>query len=774
MIDISSVKTKNSKRVGKYWLLVVDEATSMKWSFFLKSKDSQVALLIGFIKTLQNQNKQVKFIRCDNAGENISLQQALDSEGMNIKFEFTARETPQQNGKVERAFATLYGRMRAMMVAAKWDDEMKHKLWMEAAATATKLDTIMNDKGEKSPYEQFYNENPLFEKHLKTFGQVGIMTLKPGSTIKSKLGDRGIKCLFLGYAANHAGNVFRVLNVETKMVMISRDVKWLKTFDVNSNSDLTNKEHDNDDDDDDIEKEEQPADQAAADNIAANPIRIARELRGLQPFNNPGRLEIEGHNNHLCFFVPDCDKEDDTPTTFQEAWYHNDPIKRKKWRAAIRLEFRQMIKNGVWRKEGVNSLPSNRKGIGTKWVFKEKKNGVFRARLVAKGYDQIAGVDYQYNFAPVTSEVTLRILLVMWIINDLFAEIADVQTAFLHGDLEEEIFIKIPPGYKEYLSENNEMINEKFLKLEKSTYGLVQAARSWWKKFTTVLKNELGFEQFENDSCLLKRKTADGQVYLIVYVDDCFVLGDKNAVKQALTEIENHFAITRSEHIEDFIGCRIEKENKSILLSQPDLIKKMMKKFGDKTRNMKEYETPAPSGTHIIRCRDDEAKLSEEEQAEFRSGVGSLLYLLKHSRPDLSNSVRELSKVMDAANKAHQKALFRAIKFVEQTQERKLVLSPVHENMHWEIKAYSDSDFAGDTDTRKSVSGYIIYLNGAAIAWRSKGQKSVSLSSTEAEYMAISEVAMEILYIVGILKFLDVKISYPIKVNVDNIGAVYL
>ena len=158
---------------------------------------------------------------------------------------------------------------------------------------------------------------------------------------------------------------------------------------------------------------------------------------------------------------------------------------------------------------------------------------------------------------------------------------------------------------------------------------------------------------------------------MIVYVDDCFVLGDKNAVKQALTEIENHFAITRSENIEDFIGCRIEKEKRSIFLSQPDLIKKMLKKFGDKTRNMKEYETPAPSGTHIIRCRDDEAKLSEEEQAEFRSGVGSLLYLLKHSRPDLSNSVRELSKLMDGANKAHQKALFRAIKFVEQTQERK-------------------------------------------------------------------------------------------------------
>jgi len=129
---------------------------------------------------------------------------------------------------------------------------------------------------------------------------------------------------------------------------------------------------------------------------------------------------------------------------------------------------------------------------------------------------------------------------------------------------------------------------------------------------------------------------------------------------------------------------------------------------------------------------------------------------------------------MDRANKAHQKALYRVIKFVAQTKERRLVLSPKLEELTWELKAYSDSDFAGDTETRKSVSGFIIYLCGVAISWRSKGQKSVSLSSTEAEYMAISEVAMEILYIVGILKFLGVPLKYPIEVNVDNIGAVYL
>lgn len=786
-IDISTVKTQNAKRMGRYWLLVVDEATNMKWSYFLKSKDGQVSVLIGLIKTLKNNGKEVKYIRCDNAGENVALKHRIDDEGINIEFEFTARETPQQNGKVERAFATLYGRMRAMMLHAKWSQEMKHKHWMEAASTATKLDNMMNDKGAKCPYQKFYGKSPLFEKYMRTFGEKGIVTLNPGKAIKAKLDDRGIECIFVGYATNHAGNVYRMLNPKTNKVLVTRDVRWLSATGGNDNQGCTHQDETEPiylDGDDSVgiapgrqneRHDEEEGNANAIHRPEVQPQRLARELRGLQPFNLPGRLEIEEANAHFCFFTPEGkDKHDDIPTTFEEAWYHQKIFKREKWRDAIRLEFKQMIKNGVWRKEGLHEIPHNRKGIGSKWVFKEKKNGVFRARLVAKGYDQVAGIDFQYNFAPVTSEVTLRILLVMWVVHNYFAEVADVQTAFLHGDLEEELFIKIPPGYKEFLMEMNETIEGRFLKLEKSTYGLVQAARSWWKKFTTILKEKLNFEQYENDSCLLKRIDCTGKVFLIVYVDDCFVVGDKDAVKEALKGIQEHFSITRSENIEDFIGCRIERDKNQVLLSQPDLIKKMLSTFKGKIDGLKHYETPAATGTHLTRCEDEEAGLDDEEQKEFRSGVGSLLYLLKHSRPELSNSVRELSKVMDRANKAHQKALYRVIKFVAQTKERRLVLSPTADDLTWELKAYSDSDFAGDTETRKSVSGFIIYLCGAAISWRSKGQKSVSLSSTEAEYMAISEVAMEILYIVGILKFLGVPLKYPVEVKVDNIGAVYL
>ncbi|MFM8622083.1 MAG: reverse transcriptase domain-containing protein, partial [Holophagaceae bacterium] len=793
MIDISSVKTTDNKKSGRFWLLVVDEATDMKWSFFLQSKSQQVPVLQSHIKILKEIGHPVKYIRCDNAGENESLKKQLEQEGSPIRFEFTARQTPQQNGKVERAFASLYGRMRAMMRGAGFDDSSKMKLWMEAASTATKLDNILSLPSAISPYKKFYGADAKYQDYLRTFGEIGIVTKNPGGTIKAKLEDRGERCMFLGYAANHAPNVYRMWNIRTNKVWITRDIKW-----ANKMPDNAPKQGDDDGDDDDpsintvgpnpnpvpvVQPVAAPAQPVAAPTQPAivTPMvtraapRLSRELKALQNFNEPGRLELEGQDNHFCFFVPDTSSEEPyEPTTFEEAWNHPDPTERHFWREAIRLEFRQMIKNKVWRKEGIQTLPLNRKGIGTKWVFKKKKNGVYRARLVVKGYDQVAGIDFQYNFAPVTSEVTLRILMILWISEDYFAEVADVQTAFLHGELEEELFIKIPSGYKEFLSEEGTSIYDPYLQLTKSTYGLVQAARSWWQKFTGVLKRELNFEQHASDSCLLKRFDENGKVFLIIYVDDCFVVGDRKAVKKALDDIQGVFNITRSENVEDFIGCTIKRTGNKVLLSQPDLIKKMLEKFEEKIARLKGYETPASASSHVNRCIDEEDGLNDEDQQEFRSGVGSLLYLLKHSRPDLSNSVRELSKVMDRANKAHEKMLHRVIRFVEETKNRCLVLSPMKENITWDLKGYCDSDFAGDSDTRKSVSGFVIYLCGAAISWRSKGQKSVTLSSTEAEYVAISEVATEILYIAGILKFLNIPLAYPIQVNVDNIGAIYL
>ena len=167
--------------------------------------------------------------------------------------------------------------------------------------------------------------------------------------------------------------------------------------------------------------------------------------------------------------------------------------------------------------------------------------------------------------------------------------------------------------------------------------------------------------------------------------------------------------------------------------------------------------------------------MSDDMQKKYQSGAGSLLYLIKHSRPDLSNIVRELSKVMDGANESHMKALLQAIKFVETTRNYKLIMRMQETNkLKWELKAYSNSDYAGDADNRRSVSGYILYLNRCAISWRSKGQKSVSLSSTEAEYRAQLDAVTEVMFVKMLLEFLEIELKLPITVNIDNLGAIYL
>ena len=150
----------------------------MKWSYFLKHKDDQVGALIDFIKALQAKKSNiVKFICCDNAGENKSLEKACLKEGLGITFEYTARATLQQNGKVERNFATLYGRMRSMMIFASFTKKLKHELWTEAASTATKLDNILVDKpSTDSPYKLFYNKDPDYKNHLQIFGELGTVT----------------------------------------------------------------------------------------------------------------------------------------------------------------------------------------------------------------------------------------------------------------------------------------------------------------------------------------------------------------------------------------------------------------------------------------------------------------------------------------------------------------------------------------------------------------------------------------------------------------------
>jgi len=226
-IDISSVNTP-SLGGTKFWVLITDENTKMKWSFFLKRKNEIQAQVMPFMKELFGTGFKVKFVRMDNAGENEILQRMIKNEYSGIKIERTAPGIPQQNGVVERAFPTLWGHVRSMLNAAKLDARMRTKLWAECARTATKLDNIMVKGSDvSSPFEKFYKEvTPKFRNHLHTFGEVAIVK-NHLCQIKSKLEDRGIPCTILGYAEDHAGEVFQFMNMNTEQLIMSSDSKWL-------------------------------------------------------------------------------------------------------------------------------------------------------------------------------------------------------------------------------------------------------------------------------------------------------------------------------------------------------------------------------------------------------------------------------------------------------------------------------------------------------------------------------------------------------------------
>ena len=225
--DISSIRTDSSTG-RKYWLLVVDNYTGMKWSFFLRTKDEQADVLVSFVKQIPLKY-MIERWRFDNAEENKATQKAFEENKFGIKVEFTACETPQQNGTVERAFATLYGRVCAMFIEAGFETLKKEQYWPECVATATKLDNILvSSNKDTSPYKQFYGTPSPIREHLRTFGEIGIVTRHNNQPIRGKLDDRGVPCVFLGYAKDHSANVYRMLKLDTNAVIITRDIVWLK------------------------------------------------------------------------------------------------------------------------------------------------------------------------------------------------------------------------------------------------------------------------------------------------------------------------------------------------------------------------------------------------------------------------------------------------------------------------------------------------------------------------------------------------------------------
>jgi hypothetical protein len=467
-------------------------------------------------------------------------------------------------------------------------------------------------------------------------------------------------------------------------------------------------------------------------------------------------------------FVSAVSSDYNEPKNFDEAWNHPDPVKQAKWRKSINDELKSLEKRKVWRVIKKSDVPANRRLMGCKWVFKIKRDGRFKSRMVAQGFSQIPGVDFTESFAPVVNDITFRIVITLMLVCNFEGICIDVETAFLYGDLDEEIYMKCPEGLKHAVDE--------CVRLLQSIYGIVQAARAFWKRLVTALK-KVGFVQCQADGCLLFRKSKEGICIVCLYVDDCLAVGSKAALDRLVEDMKKVFDIKVDGTFNDYLGCELvlSDDRKRAWLGQPHLMKRLETKFIDMVGNMQSYKTPGTPGYIVSRPAEGDTLVDDETQKIFRSGVGMLLYAVKHSRPDLGNPTRELAKVMDGATEAHFKELKRVIKHAIDTNDKGLRMFPNREEKDvWKLDGLCDSDFAGDKETRCSVCGYAMYFMGVPIAWKSKLMKSVTLSTTEAEYVSISEIVKEVLFVVAVLMSMEIEVQKPVVIKCDNNGAIFL
>jgi hypothetical protein len=261
-------------------------------------------------------------------------------------------------------------------------------------------------------------------------------------------------------------------------------------------------------------------------------------------------------------------------------------------------------------------------------------------------------------------------------------------------------------------------------------------------------------------------------------VDDNLIVGHPEAIDHTIEQLKkNGFVVKVEDDLKDYLSCeiRFNFERTKAWLGQPHLLANLERKFGKDVHCMRGTKTPGTPSFGIVRPINENEKISSEKQKLYRSGVGMLLYLVKHSRPDIANAVRELSKVLDGANMAAYKEMHRVIKYVLDTRDLGLRIEPIQgSEQPWELVCFSDSDYAGDPDSRRSVSGFVLYVRGVPISWRSKAQRSVALSSSEAEWVAASEAVKEVMFVLQLLQSMQIKVKLPIIVRVDNVGAIFM
>ncbi|KAD6453258.1 hypothetical protein E3N88_07963 [Mikania micrantha] len=734
------------------------------------------------------------------------------SIGEGVRRQKTVPYTPQQNGVVERRNRTVMNMTRALLKTRKVPDEF----WGEAVTHAVNILNRLPTKSVQgmTPYEKLKGKKPSLS-FFKVFGCIA-HTVKLKSHV-TKLEDRSVALVYLGFEPGTLG--FKLYNPKDKRVLFAREGDvvfnekeawdWENNLQVDKGNStystiyLTNEltsanghvlngrsEGDpqsphtpaftsnimssagtkglnelsqSDFNEAGLESQEavwpsghndvlRSTPDSSSTNIASfdhKPTRLSRSLDDVYKATEPmTETQIKELYSDQLFLI------DDEPTSYEEAAVESH------WRKAMEEELEAITRNKTWT---LVKLPNDQKVIGLKWVFKVKRDATGRvtkhkARLVAKGYVQQKGVDFEDAFAPVARMETIRLLLALaakgnWVVHHL-----DVKSAFLNGELKEEVYVSQPSGFevkgKEYM----------VYKLQKALYGLRQAPRAWNMKLDKSLK-ELGFTRCAHEQAVYKVRTSDAILIIGVYVDDLIVTGSsERKIADFKEKMKSIFEMSDLGKLSYYLGIEVDQKQDSILVKQESYALKILSQMGMQKCN----EAKWPMDQKLQLTKDESGK--DVNATDYRRVIGSLIYLI-NTRPDLSFSVGVASKFMQSPKESHQNVVKQILRYLKGTVSYGL---KYRKGGDGQLVGYSDSSHGTDIEDRRGTTGMAFYLSGNLITWSSQKQKTVALSSCEAEFMAATSAACEALWLRNLVADLTGNEAQKVVLLVDNASAISL
>lgn len=746
----------------KYFLVVVDDFSRFTWVAFLHDKSetfknflllfNRMRIEVQSYNKSEDDNHSYKFsigrLRTDHGTEfeNASFADFCSERG--ILHEFSAPITPQQNGVVERKNRVVLDMARVMLVSAK----IARHFWAEAVSTAcyTINRTYFRPGTKNTPYELWKGRKPNV-KHLKVFGSPCYIFRDREKL--AKFDSRSDVGIFLGYA--HSSKAYRVFNKRTECVMESINVIIddsipTRSISVEDDEDLTSS--------DKSSQTESTTDlfSEVIDDATPSPILRtgARQVQKdhtlsdvIGDVNEPRktRSQIVSEVSYLCY-VSQIE-----PKNAKEALVDDD------WIVAMQEELHQFERNDVWY---LVPRPKTANVIGTKWVFRNKtdETGLItrnKARLVAQGYSQVEGLDFGETFAPVARLESVRLLLAVACHLRFKLYQMDVKSAFLNGVLQEEVYVEQPLGFKD--PHNPEHV----YRLKKALYGLKQAPRAWYERLSGHLLAK-GYTRGAVDKTMFVKKINNDVMIAQVYVDDIVFGSTSEELVQEFTDVmKKEFEMSMCGELTYFLGLQVKQMVDGMFISQAKYARDLVKKFGLDTLN----SAKTPMATHEKLHQDAAGK--SVDQTMYRSMIGSLLYLTA-SRPDIAFSVGVCARFQADPKESHLTAVKRIIRYI---------IGTVNFGLHYsfesnaEIAGYSDADWAGNVDDRKSTSGGCFYVGNNMVAWHSKKQNSVSLSTAEAEYIAAGSCCTQLLWMKQMMCDYGLK-QGMLTVFCDNMSAI--